>query len=193
MQRLFPLLGLTVLSACGPGDRNASATRIDDSLFQEGELIFRQGDSMESIAIRATQGGGWSHVGIVVRRPNGDLVVLHAMPPTSANTTKGVDQVPIDTFLRETDAFGLYRPISAEAGRSAAIEAQHYEGRPFDAELDADTDQAIYCTELIVRAFARTEQPINPVRRQLNIPFLGHRPLILPQDLADAKGLARIF
>jgi hypothetical protein len=134
---------------------------------QPGDLLFQDldcGPLCDAIEIVTTgfEGARFSHVGIVAKNDNGDLVVIEAL-------SNGVEATSLQTFLdRSFDAKG--RPKVA-AGRlkppfrhlipAALKEAFALKGKPYD-KLFVIGNDSYYCSELIYEIFLRANdsQPL---------------------------------
>lgn len=141
MLKLTMLLGLAALLGCGPVVPGEYLPVVGDILFQSlprSPLI----DTIEG-----STGSPYSHCGILMES-DGKLVVLEAL--------HSVRQTPLAVWLAQgrQGAFSVYRLRSDLEGRipdviAAALE---YKGRPYDIHYSVD-DDAIYCSELIFKAF----------------------------------------
>ncbi|HSL84960.1 MAG TPA: YiiX/YebB-like N1pC/P60 family cysteine hydrolase [Thermoanaerobaculia bacterium] len=123
-----------------------------------GDVVFRRGCGLVSrVVLSSDPASTFSHVGIVVAGPGG-LTVVHALPPTDASGG-GVVAEPLSEFLapRAATAAALFRLRGRDAriGRRVAREALRLAeaGVPFDVRFDLATGDALYCTELVWRAY----------------------------------------
>ena len=120
-----------------------------------GDLIFQENpDGAMTDAIEESTGGGFSHVGIVERCPEG-LFVLEA------TTEGGVKRTPLKEFTDGSahDAKGrpkvaVYRldNFPVELKDSAIVRAKRYLGKPYDYAYAQGTE-ALYCSELVWEVF----------------------------------------
>lgn len=157
------LAGLSLLVSHAPGaesvDEQSSPyrpVRLDSSAVLSGDLIFRRGRSMVSRAVLSVDGrSDFSHVGIAIRTKD-RVVVVHATPPEDT-FPGGVISESLDSFLRPkaASAAAVFRLRSFEAAAGAALNALRYARThtPFDSEFDLSTEEAVYCTELVWRAY----------------------------------------
>ena len=151
------LLGALPLVRQPPGpSRRLSPIIIDPSGVSPGDLVFRRGRSMVSRAVLSIDGKSeYSHVGIVVSAGN-PIRIVHAIPPEETNPG-GVIAEPLQSFLTPdlASAAAVYRPRDSGIGVRAAARAWKYTRprRPFDSDFDLSTPGAVYCTELIWRAY----------------------------------------
>ena len=130
------------------------------SELRSGDLIFRQGEGIVSEAVlQNRKESTYSHVGMIVLR-NNSVMVLHAAPSENPEDFDGVKLESLAQFSQADRAahIAFMRPFKQEAdGYQAVKNALKYLGKPFDAEFDLKSDDQIYCTELIAKAY----QPLN--------------------------------
>ena len=120
-----------------------------------GDLIFQENpDGAMTDAIEESTGGGFSHVGIVERCPEGIFVL-------EATTEGGVKRTPLKEFADGSahDAEGrpkvaVYRleNFPGELKDSAILRAKQYMGKPYDYAYAQGTE-ALYCSELVWEVF----------------------------------------
>ncbi len=130
--------GLSVTSTTAP---TGYVPRVGDVIFQalpRNELVD---------VIEGTTGSPFSHCGLVARRGD-ELVVLEALGE--------VRETPLTHFMRRgrVGAFTAARFDERWDDQIDAViaSARSHLGKPYDIRYDWD-DEAIYCSELIVKAF----------------------------------------
>ncbi|MEF8816585.1 MAG: YiiX/YebB-like N1pC/P60 family cysteine hydrolase [Salinibacter sp.] len=138
----------------------------DTSQFRTGDLLFVRGTSWQSRIVLFLDGyiedygSHFSHVGMVWRR-NGRAYVIHASPKSllGVQDDGSVRLEPLRQFLSAAhiSRAALYR-VGVEDPRTAeraATMAREYVNRalPYDRVFDASTPGALYCTELVWRAY----------------------------------------
>lgn len=136
-------------------------------VLQPGDLLFQDldgGPLCEAIEKVTTgyQGMNLSHVGIVAKDNNGNLIVIEAV-------SAGVEVTPLQTFLeRSFDArhhpkviIGRLKEPYRRLIPSAIKEARALKGKPYDRVFSID-NEAYYCSELIYEIFLRVNNN-NPV------------------------------
>ena len=116
--------------------------------LRTGDVVFQTSRSRQSAAIQRATRSPWSHVGIVERTGKGTFV-LEAIQPVS--------RTPWERWRKRGDGarVRVMRPRGldpAAAGRVVAA-ARRFLGRPYDPWFRWD-DGAIYCSELVTKAFA---------------------------------------
>ncbi|MGC8760780.1 MAG: YiiX/YebB-like N1pC/P60 family cysteine hydrolase [Bryobacteraceae bacterium] len=165
-------------------------------LLQPGDILLRRGRSLVSSAVlRAAPDSAYSHAGIVVGEA-GRLFVVEADPePGSRNG--GVVITTVEEFLSPKNATAWkvlrLRGTDRAIPRAAARAALAWVGRPFDGAFRLDSDDSLYCTELVWRSYLAAgvnilTQPPASVRLGLL-----HRKIIVPGDLERSHRLAPVL
>jgi hypothetical protein len=159
-------VALTALLAAGPDAsgpvRDLPAVTSPGGLAAvpliDGDVIFRAGRSLDSRLIRfADDGSPYSHVGLIDRR-EGTPFVVHVEPDVDGGGGR-VRREPLGDFLAasKSDGFAVYRVTGDRTGVAAAAltAALGYQaaGVTFDRDFDLETAGAMYCSELVWRAF----------------------------------------
>jgi len=120
---------------------------------QAGDLIFRRGTEPVSMAVLAVDGGGFSHVGMLLGEP-GAWQVVHATPSEIPGRPDGVVIDSLAFFLNPARSNGhtVYRVKASKAQHQRAVQhALDKQGAPFRVGNQAGT----YCTLLVWRAWQR--------------------------------------
>ena len=148
--------------AATPGHRLATAApppvALNAQALADGDLVFRAGRSFDSRLIRiADRESPYSHVGLIDLQ-DGVPYVLHVEP--SADPAEGrVRREPLRDYLDATksDGYAVYRVSHGRSGvaDAALAAARGYlaAGITFDCRFDLETSSAMYCTELVWRAY----------------------------------------
>lgn len=169
-------------------------TACTPSHFQTGDLLFLRGSSLRThVVLEADPDSPYSHVGMIQRR-GGLVLLLHAAPDPPVPHGAAVVRVePLTSVLRRAVHAAVYRPRSTEAEIDVAGDAaRSYLGRPFDADLDLDSDAAIYCTELVWRAWEKAGVELLPDGpAEVSTPF-GQGTYALPSQLLDSQHFALV-
>ena len=172
------------------------------TFLRPGDLVFRRGESVLSAAVMALDSASlYSHAGIVARLW-GSLSVVHAVVDEAPDTAGSVRASRLDSFLARdrAAAAAVYRLDEDFAESTAKAElasriAAGYASRhvPFDRDFDLDTPDAVYCTELIWRAYR--EAGVELVSGEFpTISFcLKRRKAILPSTLQNSPRLRLIW
>lgn len=161
---------------------------LDTCGLRTGDVILREGPSLESHSVMMASGAQYSHVGILVfDDASGAWTVVHAVP--GEESPEVVKQEPVGEFLRRD------RALSACTARMAcsdatALAAARYAlskvGTPFDnAYTLADTTR-LYCTELVWQAYLHQNIDVSHGRRH-RVGMIGFgEDYIYPSDFLDA-------
>lgn len=138
---------------------NAIIDKIKPSI-REGDIVFRNGTSKESLLIRtfAVGAGAFSHCGIVVKNRAGLLRVVHIMGG-GGNTKSDLYADSFDEFVDDAanTAFGIARYPLTEVELSrlrSYTDSLFTKEVRFDYEFALDYGEKLYCTELVVRCLA---------------------------------------
>jgi len=144
------------VSAFG-SDGTTTVTPPASEHLRNGDLIFRSGVSIDSHLIKIFDPGSkYSHVGMIDVR-EGTAYVVHIEPDERGDSK--VRRDPLADFLApgKADGFAVYHvtPDDDERGRAAIRAALGYQARGvlFDRDFDLDTEDKMYCTELVWRAY----------------------------------------
>jgi hypothetical protein len=149
-----------------PGSSALSGPRIetaqiDTARLRSGDLVFRAGRGWEADAVRVMSQDSFSHVGMIERTDDGRIFVIHAAPPENGGHGF-VERVPLSEFNHPRYAsdivFFRRSDVPAEAGARAAEHARAMAAGhvPFDEDFDIADSSALYCTELVLLAYAQS-------------------------------------
>lgn len=157
--------------------------------LQPGDLVFREGRDAISHAVLAVDGGGYSHVGMLL----GDARrwhVIHAVPSESPGSADGVVVDTLDAFLAPARArrFAFYRVTGASAPQRALAgeSAMARLGAGFGLKPDATRT---YCTHLVDAAWAAAGWPLQAHPQRVRLPLLDIDELLLPSALRKSPRL----
>lgn len=143
MGLLFRVMCLGVLMAVSAGTQPPGVS------FQNADVVLQASKSERAALIRKASRSPYSHVGVVEVAKDG-VFVIEAVQPVS--------RTPIDAWIKrgEGGKVLVLRPKGLdEAGRRRVVTAAKKElGKPYDAKYRWD-DASLYCSELVVKAFAR--------------------------------------
>ena len=143
MGSLFRLVWLGTLIGVAEG------TQPPEVALQNGDVVLQASTSERSALIRKASRSPYSHVGVVERAKNG-VFVLEAVQPVS--------RTPLAAWVKRGEGawVTVLRPKGLDAAaRNRVVAAAKKElGKPYDARYRWD-DERLYCSELVVKAFAR--------------------------------------
>jgi hypothetical protein len=162
--------------------------------LQDGDLVFRRGrDAIGRIVLSHGDQPRFSHVGMIVRVEDQPLVV-HALPQTAGHAG-GVRLESVEAFsspMRASDA-GYYRlqrlmPDQRLVIRRYLLEAV---GMPFDLRFEYTSDDALYCTELVLKALAAAGVDLTRSLGTVRVALLDE-PVIAPDELWRSRQLKEL-
>jgi uncharacterized protein YycO len=117
--------------------------------LRTGDLVFQTSTSSQSAAIQAATHSPYSHVGVVEVARDG-VFVIEAIQPVSRTPwakwrARGAGQ-----------KVAVYRPKDLEPAAAQAVirEAKKSLGKPYDLQFGWG-DDALYCSELVFKAYER--------------------------------------
>jgi len=148
-------------------------------------LVFRKGRSIESFAVYlADEEKAFSHVGMVYIL-NGKPHIIHAVPGESGSQPEWIKMEVPEEFLapEKASAFAVYRSIfsSQELDRVAREAYTFYiQKYLFDNKYDLKTDDHLYCTELVLKAFRNAGFPLEEIQESRLHFLLGEHDLVMP-------------
>ena len=122
------------------------------SKFENGDLIYRHGNGFFSnyFKDRSNIEQIYSHGGIVYIKDD-SIYVIHS-EASEFTGIGGVKKEPINVFLDNIQTWGVYRLDTTQAIRdSVVLNTMKYieKNTPFDFDFDNDSDEKLYCTELV--------------------------------------------
>lgn len=162
--------------------------------LQDGDLVFRRGrDAIGRIVLSHGDRPRFSHVGIVVWM-GGQAHVAHALPDVPGRPG-GVRLDPVGAFsstIRASDV-GYYRPRELTADQRVEVRRYvlHSIGTPFDLRFEYTSDEAVYCTELVLKALAAVGVDLTPTLETVRVVML-EQPAFAPDALWRSRRLAEI-
>ncbi|MCX6288046.1 MAG: YiiX/YebB-like N1pC/P60 family cysteine hydrolase [Bacteroidetes bacterium] len=179
---------------------NCNLKVLDSFSLQEGDLVFRRGKSIESLAVvLAEKNSSFSHIGLIVME-RGIPFVIHAEPGENSAQTGLVRKEPLRSFLdpRKASHFAIFRSyLDRKSLTRVAAQARTFyiQQCRFDNSYDLFTDQNLYCTELVLKAYRQGDQNINILLRRLdevNI-LLARRKILMPGAFITSRLFYKIY
>lgn len=180
--------------------KNKSDLKTDLSLYENGDIVFRQGNSSVSNAVLvADEKADYSHVGIVVL-VNEVPFVIHACPPEieSFNSDNKIKMDSISVFFSTQYALhgALYRFCDnniAEKTSENAIQLYN-DSISFDYNFDSNDSTEMYCTELVDFVYKKQNVALSGnIRHHVCIPGMNIENCILISDLQNSDKLKKII
>jgi len=173
--------------------------RKDESIYKNGDLVFRLGDSSVSNAVMvADESSDYSHIGIVVVIKS-QPYIIHACPSdldefSHENTVKMDD---VSDFFSSKNAINgaLLRYSDEHVAEQAANSALRLFNKniPFDYSLNSADSLEMYCTELIEYCYLQQGVSLtNNERHAVMIPGFDIDNCILISDFLRSDKLELI-
>jgi hypothetical protein len=167
-----------------------------ENQVQNGDIIFRRGRSLESQAVLLyDKEKEFSHVGMIYSL-DGETKVIHAVP-TKNHKNEWVKLENISTFLSKKNAsqFAIYRPnISSKQKQRVVQKAYSFYKQKvvFDNEYNLLSDQQMYCTELIIKAFTYSDIDLGEIPLTTINFVLNKTQIIMPGSIQKNKSFTKI-
>jgi len=191
------IVSLSMIIVAITTKKNAIDYQAIASQLHNGDIIFRRGHSVESRAVLLyDQQKEFSHVGMVYFQ-NNQANVIHAVP-YKTKEKEYVKKETLKNFLSPKNAsnFAVYRPqIESNKKLKLAQQALYFYQNKivFDNNYNLQTNNEMYCTELILKAFQRADIPLGDMRETtINLIFKKHN-ILMPSTLQKSKSLKRII
>jgi hypothetical protein len=165
----FFFLAVLVLFLALPGIRTSLADKrkvshskaevasIPDSLFQSGDLVFRDGRGIVSSFFKkfSLKDPRYSHAGILHRKGN-QLFVYHLEEEVSGTDSRmRLDLINKFCSESQSNSFAIYRTTLPGARIDSIAENYYHSGIKFDTHFDLTTDSKMYCTEFLYKVLMR--------------------------------------
>lgn len=168
--------------------------------LRDGDLVFRKGRSLVSrIVLIKDAKTDYSHIGIIAFI-GPEPFVIHAVPgEPGENGEEVVKCESPEDFLSTEKAskFVVYRLAQDTIGygRLAACKALEYyhEKLPFDKAMNFRTDDKLYCTELVWKAYLSAGINITDNKFHLISFSLFTDSLIMPSQIIENMSLTQIY
>lgn len=167
-----------------------------ENIVQNGDIIFRRGRSLESQAVLLYDNEkAFSHVGMICNL-QGKPMVIHAVPSKN-HQNEWVKLENISTFLSSKNAsqFAIYRPNISTKQKQKVVQKAYsfYEQKVvFDNEYNLISDQQMYCTELIIKAFGYSNIDLGKIPLTTINFALNKTQVIMPGSLQKNKSFTKI-
>jgi len=171
-----------------------------DCPLSEGDIVFRKGHSLvSSLVLLNDRSTDFSHVGIVCKL-DGELYIIHAVPGEPDADGKEVvkcerPEAFFDPGKARNIAITTLTFASETLRHKAAITALDYFKRkvPFDGAMDFKTDDKLYCTELVWKAWLKAGINITQNQFQLLKYSLVNDSIILPGHILHSPLVTQIY
>ena len=147
--RTFPMGILFRLACLGCLIAAAGGPRAKDPELHSGDVVLHASTSSRSALIRRASASVYSHVGLIEVARDG-VFVIEAVQPVSRTPWKAW------RARGEGGKVTVLRPkeVAPDALARVVAAAKRELGKPYDARYRWD-DEALYCSELVTKAYAR--------------------------------------
>ena len=172
---------------------------INSYKFQNGDIVLRKGNSIESETVSLIDGNGkYSHIGII-KIENDTPFVIHIVPDSIETTVDYCLKQEVHIFFSVENArYGCVmrvRDNNPQLTDSAAQRALKFylDKAAFDEKYSLATDQELYCTELVWKAYQIGELDI--IEGKISdspIPLYKNK-VILPSAFLNSGYLEKIY
>lgn len=152
-------------------------------LLRDGDIVLRRGlDVMSRLVLTQGDAAQFSHVGLVVLQRNVPYVI-HAMPAENGRPGGAVLE-PFAQFVSPSEAadVAIYRRADLTETQGAAVRQTAFAqlGLPFDERFQLSNTKKVYCTGLVLRAYAAAGLALVDARANIEVPLLPE--LVVPPD-----------
>jgi hypothetical protein len=167
--------------------------------FQNGDIVLRKGNSIESETVSLLDNNGrYSHIGIV-KIENDTPFVIHIVPDSIETNVDYCLKQEINTFYSVENArYGSVLRLqeqNTQLSDSAAQRAlKFYQDKvSFDEKYNLGTDQKMYCTELVWKAYRINQFDIIKGKISVSPIPLFRNKIILPSAFLNSGYLKEIY
>ncbi|HHG83525.1 MAG TPA: hypothetical protein ENJ82_02150 [Bacteroidetes bacterium] len=156
------------------------AAGLDESILQEGDIVLRHSKGFVSDAILtfSTNDPEYSHSG-VIKIVDGKTYVYHATGGEE-NVSNEMKLDPIELYCHPSAVFkfGIFRYDLTSAQRKRfmdVLDGYYAKGVEFDMDFDMETEEEMYCSEMIYKALAIATNDNNfiPLSEVLDKPYVA--------------------
>lgn len=133
--------------------------------LEVGDLIFRRGDSLESMIISRVSHHHYTHLGLILSTD--PLLIIHATTDDNPTAQNQVIISPLDEFLSHARSLAIKRlPLTRAQKDSIALSSRAQLGREFVID---EGSQALYCTTFVESVLA-PHIALNLIYDDVNLP-----------------------
>lgn len=152
-------------------------------VLRDGDIVLRRGlDLMSRLVLTQGDAARFSHVGLVVLQRNIPYVI-HAMPEENRQRGGAILE-PFAQFVSPSEAadVAIYRSEGLNEAQRAAVRQAAFAqlGLPFDESFQLSNTMKVYCTGLVLRAYAGAGLELVNARAKIQVPLLPE--LVVPPD-----------
>lgn len=143
----------TLLHRPGLTSQRHAAVAIPTANLRDGDLIFQESTSGQSEMVRALTDSRWTHMGAILKRTTGTVVLEAASPVRTTPLARWIAHGRSERFVvkRLHDADDK---LSPDVIRKMNNLGATWLGRPYDLRFRWD-DETLYCSELAYKLYER--------------------------------------
>lgn len=167
--------------------------------LKNGDIVFRKGLSIESQAVLlADRDGMYSHIGIIILIDSIPYVI-HIVPDSLESTPDFAQLEKLNEFFAPKYAtigcvVRVKSKYETQANNAALMALEFYHNKViFDASYDLSTNDEMYCTELVSKAYLKNGIDLVEGRlSKMYLPFPKHK-IIFPTAIINSQYLENIY
>lgn len=165
------------------GDDGVPRSTFQAPVLRDGDIVLRRGlDLMSRLVLTQGDAARFSHVGLVVLQRDIPYVI-HAMPAENGQPGGAVLE-PLAQFASPLEAadVAVYRSVGLTETQRATVRQTGFAqlGLPFDERFQLSNTRKVYCTGLVLRAYAAAGLALVDARGKIEVPLLPE--LVVPPD-----------
>ncbi len=171
---------------------------ITNTDFATGDLIFRRGNSFESMMVLSLdRGSQYSHVGVVLVEDD-TVWVVHTEPGKRDSDDEVVRKEPLALFLAPDRAtqYALYRlsdtVLLSKTTLTHWLDSIYDASVPFDYGFDDTDSMRLYCSELVWKGYQRAGISLLLEKNSSIVLFGMKLSVILPSSLLDRQPFQKV-
>jgi len=165
--------------------------------MKSGDIIFRKGKSLISnIVLLGNPNSQYSHVGVVIKESD-SIYIIHAIPSENKGDADFIKKESLSSFcdLLFAEQIAIYR-LKEDKSIVSTISFLNnmYDRRiNFDNDFNLESDSAVYCTELVWKAFKKSGIDLIDNEFDEISYILSRKKCIFPSRLTNSCHLELVF
>ncbi len=155
--------------------------------LEVGDLIFRRGDSLESLIISQISNHHYTHLGLIISTD--PIIIIHATTDDNINRQNQVILSPLNEFISHANSLAIKRFLLTKAQKEAIVLAAKSQlGREF---ILSNESNAFYCTTLI-ESLLTPHITLRLNYKEVNLPPLSGK-YFFPKEFFNAPQATLIY
>ena len=171
---------------------------INETDFKTGDLLFRRGNSFESLMVMMLdRNGEYSHIGVILHE-NDTAWVVHMEPGKDKNGNEYIRKEPVSLFLapEKSTQYALFRINHHKKPDLRQVKEYIKDAITrqcsFDHSYDHNDEEKLYCSELIRNAYIKGGVDLVSGEFDILSVFSINIPVILPSSLIGKMNFDKI-